>query len=411
MIEDTKTGRSEQHDSGGGRHQRTLSFREVVEDPSRVEEYALARGCDVDECYFREHGDAGVALIAREEKYSRRRWSNSKLEDNTELELRFWMQGERIQDDPEFAELIFSMLDLKYNISMFDYRVNKKRSLGLRRLYALFAFILSTPFAGPGDHDRSLPSRSLWLPDRDRKSKVSVAGAPCPDRESFKLAVGQEFDSIQDFYQRSIDRELESRYSIGLFAGFGLMIAITFLLAWWVPGILRWLLGVAVNGPLFQAFLVAMLSGSLGAILSVMMRMSSKRPRLRSDLDPSRMTLIGLLRPVVGSLFGIAIYVLILAGFLPLSGSPGAELAMAAALGFLAGFSERWAKDVVTNAAGSVPSGTHENLPASRSVDQRLPAMATPRSVDERLPLAMNGSGSRTSWARDMARRSPAGAT
>lgn len=305
-----------------------LAFNQVVEDPDDLLQCYAKRYAYIDESYIKR-GVAGVALVAQEK---RGRYFPRKY---VRLDLKTWVRGDRIEKDPELIRLIFSALDLKYKISMFDRQMNANRSVGLRRLYALFAFSISTLFA---------------------KSSGRVKNADA--FQDFKATLRKEIKSIEEFYERSVDKALEGRYSSGLFAGFALVAALTTIMAIFVPGALQRIFDVSVRGPSFQALLITMLAGSLGAVLSVMIRMSRQRLTLRSDVDPSRLFILGMFRPAVGSLFGIAIYVLILAGLLPLSREPQTELALAAALGFLAGFSERWAQDVVTSAADGVANAS-----------------------------------------------------
>jgi hypothetical protein len=342
-----------------------LTFNQVVQDPGLLEQYT--RRFETTEEYHLIRGVAGAALVQN---------------PDGELELKFWIRGKRIEHDPELVELIFSALDLKYKISMFNAQTLSMRPVGLRRLYALFSFVLSTLFGDVGEpaaqhvvvsvssRRRRRPLASLGKVPVSLFGLLAPSGAgqtpasddhrvrPSAADSRFKATIREEIDSIRRLYQQTMDGTFETKYTSGMFVGFGMMLSTTILLAMTVPTLVRWLFGASVSGTSFQAFLVTMLSGSLGAVLSVMIQMSRQKLTLRSDVHPRRLFLFGLLRPTVGSLFGMAIYVLILAGMLPLSRNAQTELALAAALGFLAGFSERWARDVVTSAADQVTATT-----------------------------------------------------
>jgi hypothetical protein len=66
----------------------------------------------------------------------------------------------------------------------------------------------------------------------------------------------------------------------------------------------------------------------------------------------------GAVRPFVGAAFGMALTALVLGGVLSFVEVPRSELAFFAALGFLAGFNERFAQDMLAASSGS--AGAHE---------------------------------------------------
>ena len=98
-----------------------------------------------------------------------------------------------------------------------------------------------------------------------------------------------------------------------------------------------------------------MVAGSLGGVLSVMMRFSKGRLTIRQNVDMKRIRQLGMFRPVVGSMFAVAINVIVLAGLVPQL-TIGPEVAFFAAVGFIAGFSERWAQDMVAVAQSNLPA-------------------------------------------------------
>jgi hypothetical protein len=97
---------------------------------------------------------------------------------------------------------------------------------------------------------------------------------------------------------------------------------------------------------------VAIAGGALGALLSVLGRTTSARFPKTLFIDTQAGTPLiisaGAFRPIVGSLLGLAVYVLIESGLLPLK-IPGfpQSLYFIPAISFLAGFSERLAQDAL----------------------------------------------------------------
>ena len=61
-------------------------------------------------------------------------------------------------------------------------------------------------------------------------------------------------------------------------------------------------------------------------------------------------------RPLVGATFGVALYVLVIGGLLPLASNSQTAAHFFGGLSFLAGFSERWAQDTIVRSAPIAPS-------------------------------------------------------
>lgn len=95
---------------------------------------------------------------------------------------------------------------------------------------------------------------------------------------------------------------------------------------------------------------VALLAGGLGAVVSVMQQMTSRALRLDENAGSSMLFRFGALRPLIGAILGLAVAALFASGLLPaISVEPEQELPFYGAIGFLAGFSERFAQDMIAN--------------------------------------------------------------
>lgn len=141
-----------------------------------------------------------------------------------------------------------------------------------------------------------------------------------------------------------------SWYLIGLVAGAG------------ASGLIVWALtGLATVPALFAGCLV---SGGLGAVVSVMARITH-RDRLDVAIDrrPRLTVFAGALRPLAGAVFGLAFYVLTAGGLLPFAPGRTADAdSFFWGLAFLAGFSERWAQDTIVKAAPGQHGGKDGEL-------------------------------------------------
>jgi hypothetical protein len=101
-----------------------------------------------------------------------------------------------------------------------------------------------------------------------------------------------------------------------------------------------------------------------------MTRMSRDQLTLNYESGVVTMRLLGVIRPLLGALFGGALYLLLAGGLVTLAQAPKDETKLIyfyTGIAFLAGFSERWAQDVVT---GKGPAGgaaaANAGPPASR---------------------------------------------
>jgi hypothetical protein len=95
-------------------------------------------------------------------------------------------------------------------------------------------------------------------------------------------------------------------------------------------------------------------AGGMGASLSVLLRMA--RGSFSQDYEVGRKTTrrVAMARPFVGATFAIMIFLLLKSGLVDIGGLEGRRHStyFYAAIGFLAGFSERWARVIVGGVFG-----------------------------------------------------------
>jgi hypothetical protein len=156
-------------------------------------------------------------------------------------------------------------------------------------------------------------------------------------------------------------------YVGGLFAGVAgvLPLAILAAIGLWIFGELH----VDQHGT--QAFFACLTAGALGAFVSVLSRMSSPA---KFELDPEvgrrAILYLGAYRPLVGAIFGLALYFLLKSSLLQVQ--PNKEFATFVVGAFLGGFSERFVKVMLSSAeqsaggaGGGPPAPTPAPVPAS----------------------------------------------
>lgn len=114
-------------------------------------------------------------------------------------------------------------------------------------------------------------------------------------------------------------------------------------------------------------------AGAIGSIFSVLLRMSTGRFRTDHDAGRSRLWLIGSFRPFIGAVSGLALYFAVKGGFVSLHQNDESFVALAF-LAFLAGFSERFARDTFSGAEAAVapvtPSADPPSGGAGATVDE-----------------------------------------
>jgi hypothetical protein len=145
-------------------------------------------------------------------------------------------------------------------------------------------------------------------------------------------------ERAETYFRRAAQRRAQLRYLAGML---GSLLAIAVLA--FIPA-----LEVTRDGPL-----TSLIAGGVGALLSVLYGMTSGNLRLHtlfanaeSGLGP--LVAAGALRPLLGAISGLVVYVLVKGGLIPLqvpAGDSGTSCMLA--LGIDAGFSERLARGVL----------------------------------------------------------------
>jgi hypothetical protein len=180
-----------------------------------------------------------------------------------------------------------------------------------------------------------------------------------------------ELSRIEDYYQSAGEKRARVYYVNGMLLGGVTTLAIA--------GVLLYLVLTLFGAPSLDSdsmrdFYVAFASGGVGAVVSVLMRMSrGDKFRVDHELGSRGVFRLGAFRPLIGAVSGVAVYFLANTRFLSID--PDARtLSYYAILGFLAGFSERWTQVILSGAMRTV-SGEEE--PDDDADDQKSVAGAS----------------------------------
>ncbi len=238
---------------------------------------------------------------------------------------------EPIFGDPEdwrAKEILFSCLELHYRAV--EFLTPKPRKICLRMIFCVITALLG-----------SLDARKA--PDRPPTEGTALAADEVTGLE-------RELHRAARYLDRSMQRQAQLEYFVGMVWG---SIAVVAGLAATTAGALA-LWGQDV---LSEPLTIGAVAGAAGAVVSVMQRMTSGRLRLVAEEGSGTIRILGGIRPVLGATLGMVLYVLLAGGLLPFDEPGRADVAYyVAGLAFIAGFSERFAQDMLTGAAGGLTS-------------------------------------------------------
>ncbi len=159
-----------------------------------------------------------------------------------------------------------------------------------------------------------------------------------------------EVHAAESAFLRAAQREAQGRYGRGMVVGVGVVALVCVALAI-----------VFDNHDVPAWYGIALLGGGLGATVSVLQRMASGNLRLDYDSGSTMLTILGAVRPLIGAVFGMVLFAAVAGGWLPsIQISHIHPLAFYAVLGFLAGFNERFAQDMLVASATQLSTGTPE---------------------------------------------------
>jgi hypothetical protein len=167
---------------------------------------------------------------------------------------------------------------------------------------------------------------------------------PSPHFRKRLRLIAPSIDDAESNFHRAAQRYAQGLYGRGMVFG----IVVVILLCGALGAIF-----LARHLPAWYG--VAIFAGGIGATVSVLQRMASGHLRLEYDAGPGTLLTLGAVRPVIGSIFGVILFCAVEGGWLPaVHISTPSALAFFAVLGFLAGFNERFAQDMLVVSAGQL---------------------------------------------------------
>ncbi len=182
-------------------------------------------------------------------------------------------------------------------------------------------------------------------------------------------ALDRELDLMAGSYEQAASREAQIVYLGGMLMGVLALCALA------VP------VGLLLNGadvPVdLTIFFGCVIAGALGALISVVTRMSADKFQVRDEVGRGYVQRVAAFRPFIGSVFGVLVYLAFEGGVISginVPEPPEDRFAFFLVFAFAAGFSERMVKEVLRST-----SGEDDKKPSAAAAGAMSPA---PRSAD-----------------------------
>ena len=161
------------------------------------------------------------------------------------------------------------------------------------------------------------------------------------EQEACVAHLGQRLDEAEEFMLRCASRRAQSQYLKGMLLGM--------LVTGLGIGGVALALGLDDRIGDGEELLLVATAGAVGAAISVPMRMTSgsfrmNLPTLNAEMKGTDVRLVASLRPVIGLVLALASYAAVVSGLNDTKSR--ASLALFVTVGFLAGFTERFAQDM-----------------------------------------------------------------
>ena len=307
------------------------------------------RSGEIEEAFIAQNIDAGAVLV----RVPRTNRFTGKKHDQLTIHIRYPPEQVALVT-PEFEETLWRCGALARRSRQLLRSTNAR--MVLRLMYSLIVYLLSVLDSQQG------------APEQLRKHRIAMA-----------LATAREhLDAAQEQHVRSAIWGAQLAYCQGMIAGFVALLVVLGSIVYF---------GQSIDEAEFSRILITLGAGGLGALVSVMHRLSVNGLRLNYTAEHNSLRLLGAFRPLLGGVFGLIVYVFITGDLLDISGptdSPIKTLYFLAAIAFLAGFSERFAQDTLTKATpvSMGPADKHSRPPTDDmegSEEQREAREVDPR--------------------------------
>ena len=276
----------------------------------------------------------------------------SRLPLARDIEMFVWWES--LTWDTREANALFSeIMRLRDRVTMFLSSSSSRptliaRDIALRQLYGISSELIQ---ALDEEAARTLLEFKQWqtkLPwkragQKERWRALAQEHRPSEPHLQTIAGLRKRVDETTTVYLESARRVAQRKYVDWMLAGLGIV-----LLPLSILGIFTGLYDLNV------AWVATAAAGAVGAVISVLQRMGKGPLDLNPESDKRSFWQLGLARPVIGAVLGVVSYVLVGGGLIAISPPTAAtnQALYFAGIAFLAGFSERFAQDMLIGPSG-----------------------------------------------------------
>jgi hypothetical protein len=175
------------------------------------------------------------------------------------------------------------------------------------------------------------------------------------DKAALKEVVqsqSEELIEIERYYARAATKAARIVYFWGMVVGTAVsaLLGAALAFALWRSGEFNHPQTMAT-----QTFFLCFVAGTMGAFISVLMRMSSNSFRVDYEVGRSTIRRLGSFRPFIGAIFGMVLFFVLKSGLLSVqTNSDSEEFFYYGSLAFLAGFNERFTNVILGKAEQTI---------------------------------------------------------
>jgi hypothetical protein len=266
-----------------------------------------------------------------------------------------WATDWTTKDKPKLMNILYRAEGIAVRVH--EVLRDTSQRLAMQSLFTVFSHVL-----GFSETERAHNDRAIAELDRETRA---------------------ELNGIESYYQRAAVRSGQIVYVGGMLLG-ALPLVLLVLLAF--------LLKLAdSNDAAVRTGLFCFAAGGLGALISVMSRMTSNRMRVDWEFGKDTLRTLGALRPFVGGVFGLMTFFALKSGVVALDIINSSKSAYFYILfAFAAGFSERLAQDMLIGptVGAAAAKGKRAAAPEPEAEEP-----APPAPEDELEPATTSGTG------------------
>jgi hypothetical protein len=250
-----------------------------------------------------------------------------------------WATDWSTREKPKLMTLLYECESLAVKVQ--EVLRDTSRRLAIQSLFTVISFVL-----GFAETERS-------------RNERAVAAVSQTTRGHLK--------EVEKYYRKAAARSGQIVYVGGVLLGMVPMVLLAFL---------AWLLIANANDFNSPAGigLLCFSAGGVGAMVSVMSRMSTGSVRLDWEFGKDTLRTLGALRPFVGAVFGLMTFLALKSGVVDIRVGDGSTYYYIV-FAFVAGFSERFAQDMLLGAAGEETSSSRKA--AEQADSEALPDETT----------------------------------